>query len=534
MERDSQRWRRARKELVYEAARRGLMAPDRLTTRRYPQGPGRSVDFCQVASDAPRGEDVHVVAAAAMGGEAALDFAALRDNPLHVAEAEREMLRRSVVSTVTQSVMFLVVLVWLDTSSPSALVIACSLLFCSCLMVRLWAFWHVRHRGRESALRRRLFGSSAIGTASAWGLLSGSHFATHAISTESMIVTVFMGGITMGVMLTFAPNRELQLATIFALLLPVPIVELSRDGLGPWGFMHLAYLGYAAAQGKVIHRDFWRAIGTSDLLARHAESLRQANAERKQLQENLRFAERMASLGTLAAGVAHEINNPMTYVLGNLEYIAEELKQQPVPAWGSADPSLEQLVAEAQDGARRVVRIVRDLKTFSRQSDNDPLEPLDLESALDTAADMVRAQIRHRARLERDYRGDTLVLGDNVRLGQVFVNLVVNAVQAIPDGSDPERHRITLRTYLDDKGHAVAEVEDTGTGIEPAHMARLFDPFFTTKPIGIGTGLGLSSAMGIVSALGGTIDVESQVGVGTKVRVRLPHLSGEQQLRQAG
>lgn len=469
-----------------------------------------------------------------MGSGAALDFAALQANPLHASEAEREMLRRSVVSTVTQSVMFLVVLLWLDKGSPSLLVLGCTLLFCTCLVVRLWAFWHVRHHERKEALRRRLFGASAVGTASAWGLLSGSHFATHAISVESMIVTVFMGGITMGVMLTFAPNRKLQLITIIALLAPVPTVELSRGGLGAWGLMHLAYLGYAAAQGKVIHRDFWRAIGTSDLLARHAESLRQADAERKQLQENLRFAERMASLGTLAAGVAHEINNPMTYVLGNLEYMAEELAQHPVPAWGSAEPSLEQLVAEAQDGARRVVRIVRDLKTFSRHSDNDPLAPLDLESTLDTAADMVRAQIRHRAKLERDYRGDTMVLGDNVRLGQVFVNLVVNAAQAIPDGDDHERHRITLRTYIDASDRAVAEVEDTGTGIEPAHLPRLFDPFFTTKPIGIGTGLGLSSAMGIVSALGGTIDIESEVGVGTKVRVRLPRLAGDQGLRQAG
>lgn len=469
-----------------------------------------------------------------MGAEAALDFAALQANPLHAAEAEREILRRSVVSTVTQSAMFLVVLVWLDKGIPRALVASYSVLFSACLVVRLWAFWHVRHHEREFRLRRPLFTASAVGTACTWGALAGSHFATHAIGVDSMIVTVFMCGITMGVMLSFAPNRKLQLVAIFALLLPVPAVELSRGEIGPWGFMHLSYLAYAAAQGGVIHRDFWRAIGTSDLLARHAESLRQANAERKQLQENLRFAERMASLGTLAAGVAHEINNPMTYVLGNLEYMAEELAQRPVPAWGSAEPSLEQLVAEAQDGARRVVRIVRDLKTFSRHSDNDPLLPLDLESTLDTAAEMVRAQIRHRAKLERDYRGDTMVLGDNVRLGQVFVNLVVNAAQAIPDGSDPERHRITLRTYIDASDRAVAEVEDTGVGIEPAHLPRLFDPFFTTKPIGIGTGLGLSSAMGIVSALGGTIDIESEVGVGTKVRVRLPRLASDQELRQAG
>ncbi len=525
MRRDSPSDEQLRKEPVY-----GGPLPSRTRGHWF----GRILaDEPSVASDSPRGEDAHVVAVA-MGGAAALDFAALQANPLHAAEAEREVLRRSVVSTVTQTAMFLIVLVWLDGGGPSWLRLASTFLFCVSIAARVWSFWHARRHEARFQRRRQIFSISTLGIAVAWGAIEGGHFATHAVTFDMMLVTVFMCGITMGVMLSFAPHRKLQLFTLIALMTPVPLVDLARGDLGAWGVMHLAYLAYAAAQGKVLYRDYWRAIGTSDLLARHAESLRQANAERKQLQENLRFAERMASLGTLAAGVAHEINNPMTYVLGNLDYMADELAQHPVPAWGDADPSLEQLVAEAQDGARRVVRIVRDLKTFSRHSDNDPLAPIDLESALDTAADMVRAQIRHRAKLERDYRGHTQVLGDNVRLGQVFVNLVVNAAQAIPDGDDHEKHRITLRTYLDEEGRAVAEVADTGVGIEPAHLPRLFDPFFTTKPIGIGTGLGLSSAMGIVSALGGSIDVESELGVGTKVRVRLPRITDGQALRKAG
>lgn len=500
--------------------------------RGSPQGRREAADVCTVA--APSFEDAHVVATSTVGPTAGLDLAALRANPLHAAEAEREVLRRSVASTVALLVVYVAMQLAFDAGGATELRVFSAGMLGVSVAVRVWAIRHERRGRPQVRLRRTLFFLSAIGIALAWGLTEAGHLAMYGTTLHMMVITTNISGFAMGVMVTFAPWRRLQLASLVSLLLPVPIFELSRGEFGTWGLIHLAYLLYTAWQGRVLLRDYWRAIGTSDLLARHAESLREANAERKQLQENLRFAERMASLGTLAAGVAHEINNPMTYVLGNLEYIAEELQQRPSPAWGEADPGLEQLVAEATDGARRVVRIVRDLKTFSRHSEDDPLAPVALEGTLDTAADMARAQIRHRARLERDYRGSTMVLGDIVRLGQVFLNLVVNAAQAIPEGEDQEQHRIVLRTYVDASGMAVAEVEDSGTGIDPEHMPRLFDPFFTTKPVGIGTGLGLSSAMGIVSALGGKIDVESKLGCGTTVRVRLPRLTNDRQLLKAG
>ena len=247
--------------------------------------------------------------------------------------------------------------------------------------------------------------------------------------------------------------------------------------------------------------------------------------ERRMMAEQLQFAERMASLGTLAAGVAHEINNPMSYVLANLEFLSELLVDGIAGPRPTPDAEVAELIAEAGNGARRVVHIVRDLKAFSRRADTDPLAPIALEQVLDTASEMALAQIRQRARLEREYAGATMVLGNQVRLGQVFVNLVVNAAQAIPEGQQTGSHRIVLRTYVDGAGHPVAEVEDSGAGIDPTVRSRIFDPFFTTKPVGVGTGLGLSSALGIISSLGGTIDADARAGGGTIMRVRFPRMA---------
>ncbi len=253
--------------------------------------------------------------------------------------------------------------------------------------------------------------------------------------------------------------------------------------------------------------------------------------ERQQLEDKLQFSERMASLGTLAAGVAHEINNPMAYVLGNIEVLRDLVATGVVVPTPEMAGEVTQLMDEAEDGARRVVHIVRDLKTFTRRDVGDLLAPVVLEEVLDKAAEMASNQIRHRARLVREYRGDTTVLGNHVRLGQVFLNLVINAAQAIPDG-EPGRHTIVLRTYHDRDGVAVAEVQDSGAGIDPGARDRIFDPFFTTKPVGVGTGLGLSSALGILSALGATIEVDGAVGGGTTMRVRFPRRAADEATRQ--
>jgi signal transduction histidine kinase len=435
-----------------------------------------------------------------------------------------ELARRSLPGTIAHLVLFASVQFTLAAGGPLWFRLTCSGLAGVLLILRLWVSGMIRDGRRTPRLRRTLFAVGAIGMPGIWGLLEAGQLATRGATLELFVIGMIVNGTAMATIVSMAPAVKIQQTSLAFMLGMAPLVDFVRGECSSWAVMNLVFLAYAAVQGRATSREYWRSLGTSDLLARHAASLRAAIAEREKMEEQLRFAERMASLGTLAAGVAHEINNPMTYVLSNLDYVAEELTNRGAPAWGDAEPSLEKLIAEAQDGAGRVVKIVRDLKAFSRHSDDDPLTPIALERALDIAAEMATSHIRRRATLERYYQGSTKVMGNDVRLGQVFVNLVINAAQAIPEGGDPSRHRIALRTYFDDEGRAVAEVEDSGAGIDPEVLPRVFDPFFTTKPVGVGTGLGLSSAMGIVSALGGTIDIDSAIGAGTRVRVRLPSL----------
>jgi len=242
--------------------------------------------------------------------------------------------------------------------------------------------------------------------------------------------------------------------------------------------------------------------------------------DRKRIETHLRLADRMVSIGTLASGIAHEINNPLTYVVGNLELVAEELAQidDDAPSYPLAE--LREMTHNAREGAERVRRIVMGLKVFSR-ADEERRDEIDLRRVLDVSVDMVWNEIRHRAKLVKQYGDIPPVIADEARLGQVFINLLVNAAQALPDGqADRQEIRIVTRTDLD--GRAIIEVRDTGSGILPEHLARIFDPFFTTKPIGSGTGLGLSICHGIIAALHGEISVESTVGRGSMFRVALP------------
>lgn len=464
---------------------------------------------------------VHVAAETEVGEGHVLDITTLRRDPRHLAEAERELARRSRSGTVAHAVLFTFTQLVLGAGGWLGWRIAISVAVVALTGIRLWVVVLIKREQGTPRQRRILFAIGALGMPAAWGLIETGQLAVHGISIESMIVAAMVCGIAMGVIHAMAPAERIQQLALLGLLLPISTIELIQARVDAWPVMNLVFYVYASAQGRVAARDYWRALGTTDLLARHSASLRTAITERKQLEENLRFAERMASLGTLAAGVAHEINNPMTYVLGNLDLLEEWLATHP-PLQEGAKGEVAQLISEAQDGARRVVRIVRDLKTFSRRADDEPLIPISLEEALDTASEIAMTQIRHRACLERDYQGSTMVLANRVKLGQVFLNLIVNAAQAIPEDSDPTLHRVRLLTYVGADGTAIAEVRDTGAGIAPAVRPHIFDPFFTTKPVGVGTGLGLSSALGIVSALGATIEVDSTVGVGTTMRVRFP------------
>lgn len=253
---------------------------------------------------------------------------------------------------------------------------------------------------------------------------------------------------------------------------------------------------------------------------RAEESLSRAKALQETLQRQLVFADRMASVGTLAAGVAHEINNPLAVVMANVELIVEELAAaDPVVLPRQLD-ELRQLATDARQGAERIRKIVRGLKTFSRVEDERWIA-FDVRAVLETAIDMTLNEIRHRARLVKDYREVPLVAGDDGRLVQVFVNLLVNAAQALPVG-DSDANEIRVVTSTDAAGRAVIEVHDTGAGIPVAIADRIFDPFFTTKPVGIGTGLGLSICHNIVRGMGGEITVSSEEGRGTSFRITLP------------
>jgi two-component system cell cycle sensor histidine kinase/response regulator CckA len=239
--------------------------------------------------------------------------------------------------------------------------------------------------------------------------------------------------------------------------------------------------------------------------------------ERKRVEAELAAADRMASLGQLSAAVAHEINNPLTYVLGALELLSRDLPRHVHDA-GAATALLAR-VHDALDGLGRVRDVVRDLHALST-TDDGPTGAIDLHRVLDLAAATADHEIGHRAKLERDDGDIALVAGIEGRLIQVFVNLLVNAAQAIPDG-DVAGNEIRIVTRMADAAHVTVEILDSGRGLPPGGDERLFEPFYTTKP-GAGTGLGLSISRRIVTSFGGTMVAEPRTPRGACFRVTLP------------
>ncbi len=245
--------------------------------------------------------------------------------------------------------------------------------------------------------------------------------------------------------------------------------------------------------------------------------------------------ERLATVGSLAAGVAHEINNPLAYVIANVQYALDSLTQLQLR---EQDPSkdtdrdrerkraqIKEALYEANEGARRVQRIVADLKTLARQGE-DRLEPIDVENTLHWAIGVTMAEIRHRARLVKNFELLPPVRGDEARLGQVFVNILLNAAQAIQAGSVSE-NEVTVNTYARE-GRVFIEVLDTGSGIPEENLTRIFDPFFTTKPRGVGTGLGLSICHEIIASMRGQLTAANRASGGAKFVVELPAMAHAQ------
>jgi two-component system NtrC family sensor kinase len=250
--------------------------------------------------------------------------------------------------------------------------------------------------------------------------------------------------------------------------------------------------------------------------------------ESRALRAELAESERLALLGRVAAGVGHELNNPLAFVLGNVE-LAEgalhgALHDLGGAAFSGASKRLDVLGAclrDARLGLSRMQRVVSELSLFSRRSSGQRCA-VDVRTVLEASLSMARRQIDDRAVVTCRYGEPAFVLGDEARLGQLFLNLLVNAAQAIPPGN-PSSHRIGIRTFQDGAS-VIIEVEDTGCGMSSAQVARIFEPFFTTKAPEKGTGLGLSICREIVKEHEGRLDVHSELGQGSRFTVRLPTL----------
>ncbi|WP_242343135.1 hybrid sensor histidine kinase/response regulator [Anaeromyxobacter terrae] len=309
------------------------------------------------------------------------------------------------------------------------------------------------------------------------------------------------------------------------------VAALATDGAGAGGWRALLAKGgdrgEAELEGGGRRRQVEVTVTTGILPGRALVALRDVT-ETRLLHARLALADRLASVGTLAAGVAHELNNPLAYVSANLAFLSDRLERverlltgaPPAPSDADLAHQLGDAVREARDGAQRMRVIVRDLRTFSRGED-DRSGPVDLAPVIASCINMARPEIRRRARLTLDLAPVPPVHGNAARLGQVFLNLLVNAAQAIAEGA-PERNEIRVVTRALPDGRVAAEVRDTGCGIAAENLQRVFDPFFTTKPPGVGTGLGLSICHGIVTRLGGALEVESTPGAGASFRVVLP------------
>lgn len=310
--------------------------------------------------------------------------------------------------------------------------------------------------------------------------------------------------------------------------------ELYHEASGRW--FAVKWYNYSDKNGAVI------ALHDMTAIKKVSEELAKAYEDLKTTHHRLVQQEKMASIGQLAAGVAHEINNPMGFISSNLETLgkyAERLRQfmavQDEVLKGVSDPEaigmlaearkklkidyllgdIPALVAESNDGAVRVRTIVQNLKGFSR-TDLAEMEPANINECLERAISIAWNELKYKVTLERDFAELPTVNCYPQQLGQVFLNFLVNASHAI------EQHGVIKVATRVEEGNVAVSVTDTGCGIPEKNMDRIFEPFFTTKEIGTGTGLGLAISYEIVQTHGGTIEVESEVGRGTTFTVRLP------------
>ncbi|PKM35500.1 MAG: histidine kinase [Gammaproteobacteria bacterium HGW-Gammaproteobacteria-10] len=340
-------------------------------------------------------------------------------------------------------------------------------------------------------------------------------------------------------------NRLADLPTIGSRKLTYRI--LRPDGEQRWLYQSMRYVrdeSGAPLRIDGITADITEHKKAEDLLKQRNTELQQALTRLQELQQQLMQSEKMSSIGQLAAGVAHEINNPIGYINSNLtslkNYIEDLLELvemyenidavcndaeriDPLQAFKRQIdlPFLKEdvldLLSESREGAERVKKIVQDLKDFSHVGGDDDWQWADLQACLDSTLNIVHNETKYKADIIKEYGGLPRVWCLPHQLNQVFMNLLVNAAHAIED-----KGTITIRSGTEDGGRIWIEIADTGKGIDPKHLNKIFDPFFTTKPVGKGTGLGLSVSYSIIKKHHGEIRLDSRVGEGTKFRIVLP------------
>ncbi|HEX8435763.1 ATP-binding protein [Archangium sp.] len=245
--------------------------------------------------------------------------------------------------------------------------------------------------------------------------------------------------------------------------------------------------------------------------------LRQETEERMRLELQLAQAQKLEALGRLAAGLAHEVNNPLSFIMANLHHVQRELAALAATQPEGNVEELQESCHDALHGCERIQRLVQDVRGFSRGS---PVSPVDMDVVLEDALAMANLAQVPGLRVERELCPVPPLLADEHGLGQVFLNLLINALHAVANG--PAEPRIRVATGLHEDGRVWVEIQDNGPGIAPEHLSRIFEPFFTTKPVGVGTGLGLFICHGIISGFGGELSVKSQPGQGATFRLLLP------------
>jgi len=352
---------------------------------------------------------------------------------------------------------------------------------------------------------------------------------------EAVFATIMAGGEWSGAVQMRAADKTLR-----DIVLRAYPTKDEHGGITALVGLHLDITEQRRAQEEML--ETYRKLEAAN--AQSEQSLRNL----KQAQSQLLQSEKMASIGQLAAGVAHEINNPIGFIFSNMntlrEYISDikQFTQQAteitsllaagdnaaaagkavfLQAWmkdadlGYILGDIDKLVAETVDGAERVRKIVLDLRTFSR-ADQGAKSTADINAGLQSTINLCWNELKYRCTVIKDLGDIPEIVCYPMKLNQVFMNLIVNAAQAIKD-----KGTVTIRTFQEG-GWICVQVSDTGCGIAKENIAKVFDPFFTTKPVGKGTGLGLSIAYGIVTEHGGKIDIESEIGKGTTFTVRLP------------